>query len=108
MTNILVSVYYFPNMVEIKASRQINAPLEKVWTIVSDIDNEPLYWHGTKSVRNISRNGNVVEREVVISFRDSLCRQTVVLNPSSAVEITIKDGPMKGTKIIKLEQETSS
>ena len=95
-------------MVEIRASRQINAPVEKVWSIVSDIDNEPQYWHGTKSVRNISKNGNVVEREVVISFKDSLCKQTVVLKPATAVEITISEGPMKGMKTVTLVQESGS
>jgi carbon monoxide dehydrogenase subunit G len=42
---------------------------------------------------------------VTIAFRDSRCRQTVVLNPKQSVEITITDGPMKGTKKIFLEPE---
>ena len=95
-------------MVEIRTSRQINAPVEKVWEIVSDIDSEPEFWHGTKSVNNISRRGNVTEREVIISFRDSLCRQTVVLTPNKEVEITIRDGPMKGTKRITLSPNDSA
>lgn len=89
-------------MVSVSASREISAPLDRVWDIVSDVDNEPAYWRGTKSVRNISKSGNVVEREVVIAFKDSLCRQTVVLNPKRSVEITITDGPMKGTKTVTL------
>ena len=31
-------------------SREIAAPLDKVWDIISDLDNEAQYWHGTKSV----------------------------------------------------------
>jgi carbon monoxide dehydrogenase subunit G len=76
--------------------------LSKVWQVVADIDNEPKYWHGTKTVRNISRSGNITEREVTIAFRDSRCRQTVVLHPENRVEITITEGPMKGTKTITL------
>jgi carbon monoxide dehydrogenase subunit G len=90
-------------MVAINASRELSAPLERVWEVVADVDNEPQYWHGTKTVKNISRSGNVIEREVTIAFRDSRCRQTVVLNPKQSVEITITDGPMKGTKKIFLE-----
>jgi hypothetical protein len=69
---------------------------------VSDLDNEPLYWHGTKTVKNLKQSGHVIEREVTIAFRDSLCRQTVALYPEQSVEITFIDGPMKGTKKILL------
>jgi carbon monoxide dehydrogenase subunit G len=90
------------NMVTINASQEVSAPLDRVWDVVADIDNEPRYWHGTKAVKNISRNGNVIEREVTIAFKDSKCRQTVVLNPKKSIEITITDGPMKGTKVVTL------
>ena len=90
-------------MVAIDAAREVSAPLDCVWEVVADVDNEPQYWHGTKTVKNISKSGNVIEREVTIAFRDSRCRQTVVLNPKRSVEITITDGPMKGTKKVFLE-----
>jgi uncharacterized protein YndB with AHSA1/START domain len=89
-------------MVAINASREIAAPVSRVWQIVSDVDNEPKYWHGTKTVKNIRKSGNTIEREVTIAFRDSLCRQTVVLDPEKSVEITITEGPMKGTKRVTL------
>ena len=90
------------NMVTLNASQEVSAPLDRVWEVVADIDNEPKYWHGTKAVKNISRNGNIIEREVTIAFKDSKCRQTVVLNPKKSIEITITDGPMRGTKIVTL------
>ena len=89
-------------MVAINASREIAAPVSRVWQIVSDVDNEPKYWHGTKTVKNIRKSGNTIEREVTIAFRDSLCRQIVVLDPEKSVEITITEGPMKGTKKVTL------
>jgi ribosome-associated toxin RatA of RatAB toxin-antitoxin module len=73
-----------------------------VWRIVSDVDNEPEYWHGTRTVKNISKTGNTIEREVTIAFRDAVCRQTVVLDPEKSVHIRITDGPMKGTKTVSL------
>jgi uncharacterized protein YndB with AHSA1/START domain len=44
-------------------STEIPATLDNVWNIVSDIDREPEYWHGTKPVMDIrkvsgERNGN--------------------------------------------------
>jgi carbon monoxide dehydrogenase subunit G len=89
-------------MVTITANRQVSAPVDKVWDIVADVDNEPQYWHGTKTVKNISKNGNKIEREVTIAFKDSKCLQTVMLNPKRSVEIAITQGPMKGTKVVTL------
>lgn len=89
-------------MVRIEVSKEINVPTEKVWKITSDIDNEPKYWHGTKSVKNLKVDGNTIIREVVIAFKDSKCMETVVLNPMKSIEINITDGPMKGTKTITL------
>jgi polyketide cyclase/dehydrase/lipid transport protein len=79
-------------------SREIPASLDKVWGIISDIDNEPRYWHGTKSVKNINKDGNTVEREIVIAFRESRCRELVVLDPKKSVKANIIDGIMRGTE----------
>jgi carbon monoxide dehydrogenase subunit G len=89
-------------MVTISANREISAPLDRVWNIVADVDNEPQYWRGTKTVKNINKSGNTIEREVTIAFKNSKCRQTVVINPKKSVEIAITEGPMKGTKVITL------
>ncbi|HET6809357.1 MAG TPA: SRPBCC family protein [Nitrososphaera sp.] len=89
-------------MVTINASQEVSASLDRTWEIVADIDNEPKYWHGTKTVRNISKSGNKIEREVTIAFKDSKCRQTVLLNPQKSIEIMITEGPIRGTKTVTL------
>jgi ribosome-associated toxin RatA of RatAB toxin-antitoxin module len=89
-------------MVTINASREVSASPDRIWDIVADVDNEPQYWHGTKTVKNISKAGNKIEREVTIAFKDSKCRQTVVLNPKKSIEIMITEGPIKGTKTVML------
>jgi len=61
-------------MVLIHASRDVTASLDSVWDVIADIDREPEFWHGTKSIKNISKTGNIVERNVVIAFRNSICR----------------------------------
>jgi carbon monoxide dehydrogenase subunit G len=83
-------------------STEIPAPLENVWNIVSDIDRKPEYWHGTKSVMNIRKVGNIVERETVIAFRNSVCKEIVTLDAKNAVKKRIIDGPIRGTKDIIL------
>lgn len=89
-------------LITINASRDVSAPLDRIWNIVADVDNEPRYWHGTKTVKNISKVDYKIEREVTIAFKDSKCRQTVLLNPQKSVEIMITDGPIRGTKTVTL------
>lgn len=89
-------------MITINTSREISASLDRIWNIIADVDNEPKYWHGTKTVKNISRDNNRIEREVTIAFKDSKCRQTVLLNPNKSVEIIITEGLIKGTKTVML------
>lgn len=86
----------------INASRDVSAPLDRIWNIVADVDNEPRYWHGTKTVKNISKVDYKIEREVTIAFKDSKCRQTVLLNPQKSIEIMITEGPIRGTKTVTL------
>jgi hypothetical protein len=90
-------------MVIIHVTREIPAPLDKVWNIISNLDKEPSYWHEMKSIRNIARTDtNIIEREVIISYRNSKCRETVILNPKHSIEIKITEGPLRGSKTIKL------
>ena len=84
----------------IQVGAELSAPIDKVWNIISDIDNEPKYWYGTKHVKNIVKNGNVIEREVIISFKNSKCKETVVLEDKKSIKIKITDGPINGTKTI--------
>jgi hypothetical protein len=85
-------------MIAFHISREIHAPLDEVWNLISDIDREPEFWHGTKSVKNIRKEGNVVERETVIAFRNAVCKEIVMLDPKNSVKKKIIDGPITGTK----------
>lgn len=90
-------------MAIIEASVEINAPIEKVWGVVSDIDNEPKFWKGTKSIRNISRDGNKITREITIAFRDQKCMQEIQITPKEKIEVLFTQGIIDGTKIMNLE-----
>ena len=89
-------------MAEIKVSVEIDAQTDKVWDIISDIDNEPKFWKGTKEIRNISKNKNLVNREITIAFRDQKCMQEVKLQPKERIEVVFTKGIIDGTKIITL------
>lgn len=95
-------------MAEIRTSVEINAPLEKVWNLISDLDNEPKFWKGTKEIRNISKEGNIVTREVTIAFKDSKCMQTVTLYPKEKIHAEFIKGIINGTKTISLQPEGNS
>ncbi len=94
-------------MVQIQAFVEIDAPVDKVWDIISDLDSEPKFWRGTKEVRNISKNGNTITREVTIAFKDSKCMQTVTLYPKEKIQIQFTKGVIEGTKTLTLAQKDS-
>jgi len=94
-------------VVQIQASIEINAPLEKVWNIISDLDSEPKFWKGTKEIRNITKEGNVVNREVTIAFKDSKCMQTVTIYPKEKIHVQFTKGIIEGTKTIMMSPKDS-
>ncbi|MGY5143860.1 MAG: type II toxin-antitoxin system RatA family toxin [Candidatus Nitrosopumilus sp. bin_32a] len=90
-------------MATIQVEIEINASVDKVWEVVSDIDNEPKFWKGTKEVKNISKEGNIVNREVTIAFRDQKCLQQVKIQPKEKIEVKFTKGIIDGEKIITLK-----
>ncbi len=93
------------NMSIIKASIDIQASIEKIWNIISDLDNEPKFWKGTKEVKNISKEGNSINREITIAFRNQKCLQNLTLYPKKKIEAVFTKGIIKGTKTINLNEK---
>ena len=89
-------------MAEIKASVKINSTQEKIWDVISDIDNEPKFWKGTKEVRNISKDGNQISREITIAFRDQKCMQEVTIVPKETIKAVFTKGVIVGEKTLTL------
>jgi len=90
-------------MAIIDTSIDINAPVDRVWDIISDLDNEPKFWKGTKETRIISRDGNVVTREITIAFRDSKCMQKITIQPKEKIYAEFTEGIIKGSKTLTLK-----
>ena len=90
-------------MAIIDTSIDINASVDKVWDIISDLDSEPVFWKGTKETRIISRDGNVVTREIIIAFRDSKCMQKITIHPKEKIYAEFTKGIIKGSKTLNLK-----
>jgi carbon monoxide dehydrogenase subunit G len=83
-------------------SREARCGIDAAWEVISDVDNDPKYYEGLNSIKNVSRNGNVIEREVVVGFLKHDGRQTVTLTPKKSVEVRMTKGPMTGTRTTSL------
>ena len=100
-TNIFKKNHFY--MAIIDASIDINASVDKVWDIISDLDSEPKFWKGTKETRIISRDDNVITREIIIAFRDSKCLQKITVQPKEKIHAEFTEGIIKGSKTLSLK-----
>ena len=89
-------------MVSITCKIEINAPVASVWSIISDLDSEPKFWKGTKSVENMGKDGAYVIRKVTLAFQDKVCEQRVRLEPPTSVMTEFTRGIIKGTKAARI------
>ena len=79
-------------MATIVVQTEINATVEKVWEVISDIDNEPKFWKGTKEVKTLSTEGGIIKREITIAFRDQKCLQEIQLTPKETIKAKFTKG----------------
>jgi carbon monoxide dehydrogenase subunit G len=89
-------------MAIIVVQAEVNSTVEKVWEVISDIDNEPRFWKGTKEVKILSKEGDIIKREITIAFRDQKCLQEIQLKPKEEIKAKFTKGILDGTKIITL------
>jgi len=94
-------------MAEIKAAIEINASVDKVWEVVSDLDKDPKFWTSITSIRNISSQNNEVKREVTLA-KVNKCLQTITLYPKNKVHTEWTKGIIKGTRDIILTPRGNS
>ena len=94
-------------MAIINVEIEINSTIDKVWEVVSDIDNEPKFWKGTKEVKNLSKDENVIKREITIAFRDQKCLQEVRIYPKEKIEAKFTKGIIEGVKTVSLNSKNA-
>ncbi len=91
-------------MVTIVEGCEVDASADELWDIIRDVDKDPEYWSGLASVRNIRKEGNVIEREVVVGFMGRKGTQRIELFPNRSIQLTMIDGPLRGSREIKLTE----
>jgi ribosome-associated toxin RatA of RatAB toxin-antitoxin module len=89
-------------MESINANREVRASTNKVWDLVSDVDRDPEFWSGMSSLHNIRKEGNVIERSVVVGLMGHAGLQRIELNPRESIQMTMTKGPIKGSREIRL------
>src|SRR5438093_13762632 len=89
-------------MATIAEGREVDASPDDVWNIVSDVDRDPEYWSGLASIRNMRKEGNLVEREVVVGFMGRKGTQRIEIVPKESIQMMMIDGPLRGSRGIKL------
>src|ERR687897_2200624 len=111
MATVVLAVWQIPtatatSLEEIRVSREISAPVDKVWNIISNIDNETKYWPVFKDIKNINKTGNTTEREVTLIAGpqgETKTHQIVTVNPRQfLVETNLTEGPVTGTRVLTL------
>jgi carbon monoxide dehydrogenase subunit G len=97
---------------EAKVDREISAPVDEVWNIVSNVDNETKYWPTFKAIKNIAVSDNTTEREVTITagpLGDRKTHQFVTVNPEQFEVLTnITEGPFTGSRLLTLSPSTET
>jgi carbon monoxide dehydrogenase subunit G len=94
----------------INKTKIVSAPIQKVWSIISDVDKNSNYW-SIKDIKNINTNSNIIERDVVVPappFINPNAHQIITLYPEkSKVVENQTQGPITGVKTITLSQVDS-
>jgi len=89
-------------MATIAEVREMDASADEVWDIISNVDRDPEYWSGLTSIHNTRKEGNLIEREVVVGFMGRNGTQRIELFPKESIQMTMIDGPLRGSRVIKL------
>jgi uncharacterized protein YndB with AHSA1/START domain len=119
---LMTSVWQIPqatasSLEEIRATREISAPIDQVWNVVSDIDNETKYWFTFKAIKNINKTAinmtaNTTEREVTLAagpLGETITHQFVTVNSEQfVVQTNITEGPVTGTRLLTLNPSSSN
>ena len=119
---VMTSVWQIPqatasSLEEIRASREISAPIDQVWNVVSNVDNETKYWSTFKAIKNINKTAinmtaNTTEREVTLVVGpqgETISHQFVTVNSEQfVVQTNITEGPVTGTRVLTLSPSSSN
>lgn len=88
-------------MIAITTKIMIDASPNQVWKIISEINNDSEFWKGIMKIRNTSKEGNVINREVTLKNADK-CYQKIILFHMEGIHIRWTRGTINGIKDIMI------
>jgi hypothetical protein len=106
-------IYLSVNILKKKLRSAVkSAPIDQVWSIVSNVDNETKYWPTFKSIKNINKTDNTIEREVILIAGpqgETKTHQFVTVIPEQfVVETNITEGPVTGSRTLTLSPSSEN
>jgi carbon monoxide dehydrogenase subunit G len=95
-------------VIEISTSQDVRAPIEKVWEIVGDLQNEHKLWSEFRGVKILSKTRSTVEREAMIRrgpMGEEKSLQILSIDPDHlTTTLTMTKGLLLGTRKITLTE----
>ena len=88
-------------MIEITTKIMIDASPNQVWKVISEINKDSEFWKGIMKIRNTSKEGNVINREVTLKNNDK-CYQKIILFHMEGIHIRWARGTINGIKDIMI------
>jgi carbon monoxide dehydrogenase subunit G len=94
-------------MIEITKTQEALVPVEKVWQLIGDLENEQKYWTVLRNVKILSKKDSLtVEREATIRrgpMGDAKSVQSLSLDPAKKTSmLTLTKGPLIGSRKISI------
>ena len=88
-------------MIKIVKSRKVASSIDRVWDVISSMENEKKYWPVIENIKVLSREGNTIEREATI-MRGPMgmvkSSQTLIRYPKRSIVLKMTKGPLIGTR----------
>lgn len=95
-------------METINASLIVSAPVDKVWSVVSDVDKDPQYWSVYKEIKNLNKTGNFIERDATLNVNNANAHQIITLQPQDSVILNQTEGPITGIRTMTLSPSANN
>ncbi len=89
---------------QFEVARPYSGEREALWMRVSDVEDVPKYWHGTKELAVISKSGDVTRAKVRFAFGGTGIAEYEVRQAERAMVVKYVKGPFVGTQTIWLDE----
>jgi hypothetical protein len=95
-------------METINASLIVPVPVDKVWSIVSDVDKDLQYWSIYKEIKNLNKTGSIIERNATLNVNNANAHQFITLHPKDSVILNQTEGPITGIRTMTLSPSANN